>query len=125
MRFRSCLAATAVTTLLGTPAAAADLYSFGCAPPPDYTVNVAPSTLKSWFTRRDRPRIVFVERYDPQNPPAAPTPTYVIPQTAYLASSLCDFAYGAPQRSWYDGKLFYRPGGIRSSPDTFMIIERN
>jgi len=125
MRFRSYLIATAFTSLLGTPAAAADYFSYGCTPPPDYTVTAAPSTLKGWFMRGDRPRIVYVERYDPRNPPAAPTPTYVNPQYAYLASTLCDFDYGAAQRSWYDGKLFYRPDGVRSNPDSFMIIERD
>jgi len=124
MRIRSYVIATVATGCLGTPAAAADLYSYGCAPPPAYTTGVAANTLKDWLHPSDRPRLVYVERYDPRNPPAAPTPTYVAPQTAYLASSLCDFGYGE-QRSWYDGKLFYRPGGISSSPDTFMVIERD
>jgi hypothetical protein len=51
-------------------------------------------------------------------------PTYVIPQTAFLASPLCDFPNGYSPRSWYDGKVFYKPGGVHPSPDTFMIVER-
>ena len=77
-----------------------------------------------WITRGDHPRIVFVERFDPHHPPAAVVPKYVIPQTAYIASSLCDYPEGVSPRSWYDGKLFYIPGGNRSAPDTFMVIER-
>jgi hypothetical protein len=82
-------------------------------------------TLGGWWQSGDRPRIIFVERFDPRRPPAFATPKYVIPQTAYLASSLCDYPDGYSQRSWYDGKLFYIPGGNRSAPDTFMVIERN
>jgi hypothetical protein len=125
MHLRSCLAAMAVTTtLFGTPATAADLFGFVCAPPPAYTVSIAPTGFFHWYYNRDQPRLLYVERYDPHNPPPAPTPTYVIPQTAYLASTICDYT-GAEPRSWYDGKLWYRPGGVRSSPDTFMIIERD
>jgi hypothetical protein len=112
------------------PATAADisgppLFNL-CAPPP---AAVAAQTLTpgfgGWVKRGDHPRIIFVERYDPHHPPAVAVQKYVIPQTAYLASSLCDYPEGAKARSWYDGKLFYIPGGNRSAPDTFMVIERN
>ena len=58
------------------------------------------------------------------HPPVAASPKYVVPQTAYLASTLCEFPDGVSPRSWYDGKIFYIPGGNRSAPDTFMVIER-
>jgi hypothetical protein len=127
MSVRLTVAFAALAATLA-PAAAAD---FGaplayCAPPTAYTRNeVLQPTFKEWAWRQDRPRIVDVERFDPHNPPPTLTPTYVIPQTAYLASQLCDFPFGTPQRSWYDGKLFYRPGGERNTPDTFMVIERD
>jgi len=102
-----------------------------CAPPQSYIAAAAvPTTFRAWSRRGDRPRMLYVERYDPRNPPPAPTPaikpgpTYIAPQTAYLASPICDFAYGQPRRSWYDGQLFYWPGGVKAGPDSFMIIER-
>ena len=118
-----------MAALASTGALAADYGGgplFLCAPPPSYTAEVPlQQTYKEWRLRAERPRIVPVERYDPHNPAPTLTPTYVIPQTAYLASSLCDFPAGTPQRSWYDGKLFYRPGGVNNAPDTFMLIERD
>jgi hypothetical protein len=118
------------------PAAAADIAGGPSGGPPGAFSICGPSpaavavqdvkpTLQGWWQAGDHPRIIFVERFDPRRPPAFVTPKYVIPQTAYLASSLCDYPDGYSQRSWYDGKLFYIPGGNRSAPDTFMVIERN
>jgi len=136
MFVRSLLTASALAAVLTTPVVAADLGSYGpsyaCAPSQEFVAAPAlQQDFKTWNRRADRPRVVFVEPFDPRTPPHVPTPlpnngpAYMPPQTAYLASSLCDFAYGEPRRSWYDGKLFYKPGGIRSAPDTFMIIERD
>jgi hypothetical protein len=136
---RPRLAAAAIAAALSapalTPALAADYApSPACAPPADYlAAPVLADTFHAWNRRADRPRMVYVERYDPRYPPAAPTParntqpgpSYIAPQTAYLASDLCDFAYGQPRRSWYDGKLFYWPDGIGGGPDSFMVIERD
>ena len=130
MSARSLLVASVIATALSAPALAADMAgdygpAYACAPSQEFVAApLLQGSFKSWMRRGDRPRMVYVEPFDPRAP-SAPTPTYVQPQTAYLASSLCDFAYGEPRRSWYDGKLFYRPDGIRSAPDSFMIIERN
>ena len=135
MHARSLLGAYAIVAAMSAPALAADIAAgppvdygpaYACAPARESTLApLLQDTFKEWTRRGDRARIVYVERYDPRQPPLAPMPTYVEPQTAYLASSQCDFAYGEPRRSWYDGKLFYRPGGIRGGPDSFMIIERD
>ena len=131
MSARSLLLASVIATGLSAPVLAADMAAdyapaYACGPSPEFVAApLVQGDFKSWMRRGDRPRMVYVEPFDPRQPLSAPTPTYVEPQTAYLASSLCDFAYGEPRRSWYDGKLFYRPDGIRSAPDTFMIIERN
>ena len=130
MSVRSLLAVAACAAVVGPalPAFAADI----AAPPAFALCGPAPATVAAetvtggfggWFRRSDRPRIVDVERFDPHHP-AAVTPKYVIPQTAYLASSLCDYPEGTSPGSWYDGKLFYIPGGNRAAPDTFMVIER-
>jgi hypothetical protein len=96
-----------------------------CSPPPAaLAAQVVSEDYRGWFRRGDHPRIIFVERYDVQRPPLAAVPKHVVPQTAYLASSLCEFPDGVTPRSWYDGKLFYIQGGNRSAPDTFMVIER-
>ena len=129
MSVRPFLALAAVTALVApwSPVAAADyapIFAL-CAPPPaDIAQPAAVLTYQEFRGHKVPPRIVDVERYDPHHPPAAAVPTYVIPQTAHLASPLCDFPDGVSQRSWYDGKLWYRPGGVRSAPDTFMKIER-
>jgi hypothetical protein len=132
MSVRSVLAAAVLAASLApaAPALAADVVGPPvvfqlCAPPPAAVaaVTLAPN-YRSWWKRGDHPRIVFVERYDPHNPPPVVVPKYVIPQYAYLASSLCDFPEGVSPRSWYDGKLFYIPGGNRAAPDSFMVIER-
>ncbi len=139
MPSRSLLAAAAIAAALTAPAVvpalAADMAapSAACAPPEGYTAAPVVSTYQEWRLFGHRPRIQDVARYDPRYPPPAPVPApsvlpgagYIPPQTAYLASSLCDFAYGQPRRSWYDGKLFYLPGGIGGGPDSFMIIERD
>ena len=135
MHARSLLAACATAAVLSAPALAADINAgpavdygptYACAPSRESIVApLLQGTFKTWIRRGDRARIVYVEPFDPRQPPLVPTLAYVEPQTAYLASSVCDFAYGEPRRSWYDGKLFYRPGGVRGGPDSFMIIERN
>jgi hypothetical protein len=126
-------AAFLAPVLTAAPAVAADILVPGgpptvfylCAPPPSAiaTHELAPN-YKAWASRGDYPRIVDVERYDPHHPPRTVVPKYVVPETAYLASPLCTFPDGVSARSWYDGKLFYIQGGARSSPDTFMVIER-
>jgi hypothetical protein len=131
MSVRPFLALAAVTALITplAPAAAADyagppVFSL-CAPPPaDIAQPAEILTYKDFRGHKVPPRIMDVQRYDPHHPPAAAVPTYVIPQTAFLASPLCDFPDGVSQRSWYDGKLWYKPNGVRASPDTFMKIER-
>jgi hypothetical protein len=130
MMVRSFLALAPLALLAGTaaPAAAADLIpQFGqCAPPPAaIAAQQLDPNFKAWMERGNHPRIYDVERYDPHHPPAAVVPKYVTPETAYLASPLCQFPDGVSQRSWYDGKLFYIQGGNRAAPDTFMVIERN
>lgn len=141
MSSRSILAAAAIAAAFSAPAivpaSAADMAAplAACAPPTSYTAAPVLGTFKEWrlFNVNRPPRIQDVARYDPRNPPPAavpapsnlPGPGYVAPQTAYLASSLCDFAYGQARRSWYDGKLFYLPGGIGGGPDSFMVIERD
>ena len=115
-----------------TPVIAADILAPGgpgvvylCAPPPSAIAQVDLSpNIQSWWKRGDYPRIVDVERYDPHHPPRGLVPKYVQPETAYLASPTCSFPDGYSPRSWYDGKVFYIQGGNRSSPDTFMVIER-
>ncbi len=132
MSVRPFVAAAAFAVLLAhvAPAAAADYAgapAFNlCGPPPAaVAAQVFDPGFRGWLMRGDHARIVDVERFDPHHPPAAVTPKYVVPQTAYLASSLCDYPDGVSARSWYDGKLFYIPGGNRAAPDTFMVIERH
>jgi hypothetical protein len=126
-------AAAFLVALPVAPAVAADIAVPGgppgvfylCAPPPGAlsAVDLAPN-IQAWWKRGDYPRIIDVERYDPHHPPRAVVPKYVVPETAYLASPQCTFPDGYSPRSWYDGKVFYIQGGNRSSPDTFMVIER-
>jgi hypothetical protein len=131
MLVRSILAAAVVVPVLApvTPATAADVAHPPvavlalCAPPPAALV-VPVINHRFWKTTGDYQRIINVERYDVQHPPAAIVPKYVAPQTAFLASPLCQFPDGVSERSWYDGKLFYIQGGNRAAPDTFMVIER-
>jgi hypothetical protein len=135
MSVRTLIAPAAIAALVApaAPAAAADIVGppglpgviHYCAPPPAALAaqNYAES-YRGWFNRGDYPRIMYVERYDVQRPPPVAVPKSVMPQTAFLASSLCEFPDGVKPRSWYDGKLFYIQGGNRSAPDTFMIIER-
>jgi hypothetical protein len=124
------VAALAAAALLApmAPAAAADLAGPPaavslCGPPPAALSEATPSFL-AWMAHGGQPIITDVQRYDPHHPPAALVPKYVVPETAYLASPLCQFPDGVSTRSWYDGKLFYIQGGNRSAPDTFMVIER-
>jgi hypothetical protein len=132
MPVRPFLAFAAVAALVApvSPVMAADyagppLFA-NCAPPPSAIAVPVPIThFHEYLGHPTPPRIVDVERYNPHKPPAQLTPTYVIPQTAFLASPLCDFPDGVSQRSWYDGKLWYHPGGTKAAPDTFMKIERN
>jgi hypothetical protein len=126
---RGALGACVALAAPALPAAAADykgppIFQL-CAPPPSAigTQKVDENFL-AWAGRGDRPWIVDVERYDPHHPPAAVVPKYVVPETAYLASPLCQFPGGVSARSWYDGKLFYIQGGVGAAPDTFMVIER-
>jgi hypothetical protein len=116
--------APAVAADIGVPGGPPGLF-YLCAPPPGAlsAVDLAPN-IQAWWKRGDYPRIVDVERYDPHHPPRTVVPKYVVPETAYLASPLCTFPDGSSPRSWYDGKVFYIQGGNRSSPDTFMVIER-
>jgi hypothetical protein len=112
------LAGAAAADLVGPPPS-------NCAPPPA-AIATAPQVkdFRAWKALGFRPYIVDVQRYDPHNPPRAVTPKYVQPQTAYLATPLCNFPDGYSARSWYDGQLFYEQGGVQASPDTFMVIER-
>ncbi len=139
MPTRSILAAAAIAAVFTAPALvpalAADygVPSAACAPPQSYTAAPVVTTFQDWRLAAHRARIQDVQRFDPRYPPPAPVPStsvlpgpaYVAPQTGYLASSVCDYAYGQPRRSWYDGKVFYLPGGIGGGPDSFMIIERD
>lgn len=127
MSFRSILAIAALAASMA-PAAAADLVGpplfSTCGPPP--AALAAPAVTKGfrgWAARPSDPRITDVNRFDPPNPSTI-VPTYVEPSQAFLASPICQFPDGVSARSWYDGQLFYRHGGVKSSPDTFMVIER-
>ena len=121
------VAAFAALVMPLTPATAADIarppVAAPCSPPPAaLTVPVISHRFR--VEAGDYQRIIDVQRYDAHNPPAAVVQKYVPPQTAYLASPLCQFPDGVSSRSWYDGKLFYIDGGNRAAPDTFMVIER-
>ena len=128
VRLTLALAAVAASVAPLAPATAADLAPplfANCAPPPAALATVAPAPgFRGWKARIEQPHIEDVQRYDPHNPPANVVPTYVPPQVAYLATPLCDFPNGVSDRSWYDGQLFYKQGGSKAAPDTFMVIER-
>jgi len=126
MAVRSILAVAVLAASIA-PAAAADLVGqplFSCGPPPAaLAAPVATKGFRGWAARPDQQRIVDVNRFDPPNPQTI-VPQYVTPTQAFLASPVCQFPDGVSTRSWYDGQLFYKQGGSRVSPDTFMVIER-
>jgi hypothetical protein len=114
----------AVAADIGGPPGSPGAVAFCSPPPAALAAQVVSDDYRGWFSRGDHPRIITVEPYDVARPPLVAGRKHVIPQTAFLASSLCEFPDGVSPRSWYDGKLFYIQGGNRSAPDTFMIIER-
>jgi hypothetical protein len=137
MRFRSCLALSAIAFMaLPSMAVAADLDGSPIAPAPKASLNLggcpppavhagarAPITYK-FFHRRmlyvQAPRVVTVEPFDGVIPGP---PKYVPPQTAYLASSVCPPSLGpSVGGTWYDGKTFYYRGTTPQRPDKFQIV---